>query len=83
MSRQVEKFDTLPETEEPPDFLHFLWRSSILFLFIHLRALRSDQIIEFVSQSDRPNRGIPLLMQLVFEKAILRDTGNDNDNLQP
>jgi len=29
----------------------------------------SDQIIEFVSQSDRPNRGIPLLMQLVFEKA--------------
>lgn len=29
----------------------------------------SDQIIELVSQSDRPNRGIPLLMQLVFEKA--------------
>jgi len=29
----------------------------------------SDQIIDLVSQSDRPNHGIPLLMQLVFEKA--------------
>ncbi|CAE7224344.1 tif471, partial [Symbiodinium pilosum] len=29
----------------------------------------SEQIIELVSQSDRPNHGIPLLMQLVFEKA--------------
>ena len=29
----------------------------------------SDQIIDLIAQSHRPNRGIPLLMQLVFEKA--------------
>lgn len=29
----------------------------------------SDQIISLVSQSARPNKGIPVIMQLVFEKA--------------
>ncbi|CAJ1422568.1 unnamed protein product [Effrenium voratum] len=29
----------------------------------------SEQIIDLIAASDRPNHGIPLLMQLVFEKA--------------
>lgn len=29
---------------------------------------RSDQIIELIAESERPNSGIPLLMQLIFEK---------------
>lgn len=36
-----------------------------------LRCFRSDQIIDLIAQSNRPNYGIPLLMQLVFEKVPL------------
>lgn len=44
-------------------------RSTLNKLTVEKFETLSDQIIDLIAQSNRPNHGIPLLMQLVFEKA--------------
>ena len=44
-------------------------RSTLNKLTVEKFDTLSDQIIDLIAQSNRPNYGIPLLMQLVFEKA--------------
>eukprot|EP00435_Cladocopium_sp_Y103_P065870 s233_g27.t3 len=44
-------------------------RSTLNKLTVEKFDTLSDQIIDLIAQSNRPNHGIPLLMQLVFEKA--------------
>merc|ERR1740138_13666 len=44
-------------------------RSALNKLTVEKFDSLSEKIISMISNSTRPNRGIPLLMQLVFEKA--------------
>jgi len=75
---QVEKFETLLGSQDLGvpylSYLSYIYPIYPIYLqhfasILHPVPPRSDQIIDLIAQSNRPNHGIPLLMQLVFEKA--------------
>ncbi|CAK8990991.1 unnamed protein product [Durusdinium trenchii] len=66
---QIAKRKAELEKESSDDSFVKSIRSILNKLTVEKFDTLSDQIVELIAQSQRPNRGIPLLMQLVFEKA--------------
>lgn len=64
--KEKEKADV--DAEADAAFLREL-RLTLNKLTIERFEQLSDHMVELISKSSRPNRGIPVLMQLVFEKA--------------
>lgn len=69
VKRKKEELSGLGEDAETDERFVRDMRASLNKLTIEKFDQLSEQIVLLVSQSSRPNKGIPLLMQLVFEKA--------------